>query len=473
MSEGESMMKVVALMNRSMALIGYEVISFDSPRSMVDSWTSTEADAFLIDLTLAESYGQKKLISDVISLSAEKPIIALLDDEQSNLRPFIVSAGIKCILHRSVSDIDIISALDWLQRETVPTTVQEQKETQPVNAEYSDNMPVIESVDNSSSDSNPIIIGLSGAGKGYIVDEIDPPSVLPALPPLEPEKQPDPPLEDSTPDAPPPPEEPVLSEPEPPVVEGPEPPLPVQQEPQLPPSIDPPEPPKQPEQPTRHLIGTAIIAVFSASSGAGGTHTAMVLAYWLRRNGYRVACLELNQSGQYSRMGLINGKAVPWESNYRLHGIDFVWGKSVAELKASKQYDYIVLDYGALFELDAQGQMDLSRCYHSVQKPNSLDEFHRADLQICVGRANPLTLPNLLYFLEQSPWAGISRPYWFGLVGASRRDMRELQFQHPGHQFFEIPDQPDQFDRIAKWPEEVLAGVLPTTKKRRGLFLAR
>lgn len=266
------------------------------------------------------------------------------------------------------------------------------------------------------------------------------------------------------------PEEPQLTEPEP-AVEERETSLPVQQ-PQLP-SPDPPEtvPLEQPN--TRHLIGTAIIAVFSASSGAGGTHTAMMLAYWLRRQGYRVACLELNKSGQFSRMGQFHSKTVPWDTSYRLHGIDFAWNKSVSELKASREYDYIVLDFGIFFELDANGQMDLDRVYHTMQRPNSLDEFHRADLQICVGRANPLTLPNLLHFTLQPPWANISRRFIIAVVNAPPRTIRDLENRHPFHTFVLIPDQPDQFDRAMKWPEKVLAGVLPTNTKKRGLWLAR
>ncbi len=97
--------------------------------------------------------------------------------------------------------------------------------------------------------------------------------------------------------------------------------------------------------------GIVDIAVFGLEGGCGTTHTALMLADSVRQN-YKVAYLELNETGQMAEL------ASELEYNQgdviKMFGIDIYYGLDYATFaeRYRSKYNYIVLDFGTIGRLN-------------------------------------------------------------------------------------------------------------------------
>jgi len=139
----------------------------------------------------------------------------------------------------------------------------------------------------------------------------------------------------------------------------------------------------------RRTQNTITIALFGSHPGAGCTHTAISVAWFLSRHiNSRVALVELNGSGVYERLGR-NIKHIS-EKCYELNGLHFYYGTPVSSLIKLRKYSYIIIDCGCLCRRDNTGEIRfISSDSKNALSSDKLSEIERADMRICVCQIKP------------------------------------------------------------------------------------
>jgi|GEM_PF-6234349 hypothetical protein len=155
------------------------------------------------------------------------------------------------------------------------------------------------------------------------------------------------------------------------------------------------------------MLGTATISVGNLQHGSGATYTALTIAKFLSGKGYKVAVVELKQKTTY---GLIY---LPREQSYSQYSFKYQTFDIYAndgeatpdELlidAMSKDYNYIILDVGLIFEYDFEigGLNKPETPIKNYKKGNFYNDFMKADVKIVNTFASLQYADSLEYFLN-------------------------------------------------------------------------
>ncbi|MDX1805852.1 MAG: hypothetical protein R3267_02345 [Paenisporosarcina sp.] len=96
------------------------------------------------------------------------------------------------------------------------------------------------------------------------------------------------------------------------------------------------------------ILGTVFIAVTSIGANVGSTHSSILLASYLQRNGFKVALVEGNESGDFRRLHELFGEAgAALPTSFTTYGIDhFPYSEGDSFQPYFHDYQFVVMDLG-------------------------------------------------------------------------------------------------------------------------------
>lgn len=150
---------------------------------------------------------------------------------------------------------------------------------------------------------------------------------------------------------------------------------------------------KQIEKPNSNALkmkGNITIGVFNVSSGAGSTSACINIAESFAKDGYRCAVIAFDGKPdlRYKKRGradYIVPFSVPGDKKIRL-------------LEAIKRdYQFIILDFGNLFNISPIGQIETGRL---ADRAEDIEEFLRCQYKIGVGFSDEWHIGKLNYFID-------------------------------------------------------------------------
>ncbi|WP_438350949.1 protein kinase domain-containing protein [Paenibacillus sp. FA6] len=205
-------------------------------------------------------------------------------------------------------------------------------------------------------------------------------------------------------------------------------------------------------------MGTYVIAVMGASSGAGTTHTAISIVHYLARNFNKVAIVELNRyASTFGRIQQIVEGKIHFENKkehrFSVEGVDYYRQSTsinIIELLGGN-YNYIILDLG------------------SFQENDGLEEFLRADIPILVGWGSEWRMQDMEVAIsslrrhQQNKWI-------YCMPLASLDAVKRLRKQMGSMKVYSLPLHIDPFDVHDEMDEmlsQILHGYVPKLKKHK------
>lgn len=101
------------------------------------------------------------------------------------------------------------------------------------------------------------------------------------------------------------------------------------------------------------IIGAVVICVAGANKSVGCTHTAIQIASFFsqHKEKFKVALLQLNSSDHFQKLNEIlvcPPVSEKLQNSFTFKNLDFFYDTTLIELKQNIEYDYIVIDLGAL-----------------------------------------------------------------------------------------------------------------------------
>ena len=138
------------------------------------------------------------------------------------------------------------------------------------------------------------------------------------------------------------------------------------------------------------FVTTVVVSVFNITRGSGSTTTALHLAHTLKKEGHKVCTIEMNTSGDFKRIG----------NKYNGVGL-YPFGSDYSDIISTRKYDYVVLDYGLLYEFDKNGLI----CVQSDSM--MLNEFKRSAVRVAVCSINPWNEKKLSFYIENEEWQNL------------------------------------------------------------------
>jgi len=155
------------------------------------------------------------------------------------------------------------------------------------------------------------------------------------------------------------------------------------------------------------IVGTITITVANLQHGSGSSHTALTIAKYLSAKGFRVAVVELKQTNDY---GLIY---LQTKSSYNQHSFKYetfdiyandgeIHPDDLLINAMSKNYNYIVLDVGLLFEYDLKdAKLDKpSTKIKKYKKGFFYNDFMKADIKLINTFASSQFADSIEYLLN-------------------------------------------------------------------------
>lgn len=171
------------------------------------------------------------------------------------------------------------------------------------------------------------------------------------------------------------------------------------------------------------IIGTVVIGVFGSCRGSGSTKTAISTAYYISRikYNYKVALVEVNKTGDFKKLGISSKNTSA--NSFKLNGIDFYYNVKVSDI-INMGYNYVILDFGVLFELDINGNIFHNEItgHNFTNEEENMREFHRSHVKICACQINPWQTDEALYSMGYGKnfetWKEVSKDfnYYFTLT---------------------------------------------------------
>lgn len=144
--------------------------------------------------------------------------------------------------------------------------------------------------------------------------------------------------------------------------------------------------------PRETKLKTITIGVAGVSSGSGTTHTALGLAYFLREKGKKVCIVDISENNDIRKIDhnekVFKGIDLYFsEIRSNKHFDEYI--NTLFPKVKSKNYDFIIFDYGLLKQMSEKGIMMRNKKYI---------EMFRMDLQIiCLGGAS-WKWPDITYY---------------------------------------------------------------------------
>lgn len=201
-----------------------------------------------------------------------------------------------------------------------------------------------------------------------------------------------------------------------------------------------------------HHSGTYILGIFNLSRGAGATWTAVDIAEHLAGSGYKAVVVALDGRNDLKYQ---KGKAeylVPEEDN----------GDTLVHFLAGNgRHEFIILDFGNLFDLSPSGKL---QSYNLTDNRGKIGEFMRCNLHIGMGFSAEWHANKIKYFTEHDVFS--ERIKSGGCVFFFDGDVKKLSRRYPELQLYH---------REAVTPVELLNSSLfeqmeTKPRKRMGLW---
>lgn len=171
-----------------------------------------------------------------------------------------------------------------------------------------------------------------------------------------------------------------------------------------------------------HHSGTYILGIFNLSRGAGATRTAVDIAEHLAGSGYKAAVVALDGR---SDLKYQKGKAeylVPEEDN----------GDTLVHFLAGNgRHEFIILDFGNLFDLSPSGKL---QSYNLTDNRGKIGEFMRCNLHIGMGFTAEWHVNKIKYFTEHDVFS--ERIKSGGCVFFYDGDVKKLSRRYPELQLY-------------------------------------
>lgn len=202
-------------------------------------------------------------------------------------------------------------------------------------------------------------------------------------------------------------------------------------------------------------VGTNEVAFMGVSHGVGVTHTAIMYANFLCSK-YRVAVLELNQSGDFKEIYTLveNGRSSD-SSFFRYKGVDFYWNIDYSQFisKHKDDYDFVVLDLGSYDEL------------------YDMEDFIRSDIRIVLGHAIDWKLNEIRQFYDSTRKYDPNNSWYFFIPFLTEKHISDVK-EFVNNKVYTIPFNTNPFspsEEIKNIFNEVL-GIKDANQKKKGFF---
>ncbi|WP_324825081.1 hypothetical protein [Sinanaerobacter sp. ZZT-01] len=138
------------------------------------------------------------------------------------------------------------------------------------------------------------------------------------------------------------------------------------------------------------LIGAVTIGIFNLAHGAGATTSAVTIAEELQSQGFEVVVISMDDKTDLHYLDKKKKKAT--------YIIPQLADKKIEVLAAYKSgCQFILLDFGNLFELSPTGQRKTERL---ADKEYEIEEFFRCNYKIAVGFSDEWNVGKLNYFIN-------------------------------------------------------------------------
>lgn len=201
------------------------------------------------------------------------------------------------------------------------------------------------------------------------------------------------------------------------------------------------------------VIGSIFISVLGIQKNAGTTHTALLIANYLKRLGVKVAIVEANPSNHFASIEYAyeGGNGYSSESSrFEIDGVMYYKSGDVYVHELVGQFDYILLDLGA---------------YETCKW---LDEFFRSHVQVIIGSGSEWKQKELYHFHhiyqqhDQTKWI-----YGIPFINSQVLSDIKKELRHEG--VFPLPVHADPY-QVQKETDtlllEMLKEFLPSTKPK-------
>lgn len=143
------------------------------------------------------------------------------------------------------------------------------------------------------------------------------------------------------------------------------------------------------------LRGCYTIAIFNTTRGAGATATALRLAEDLKKAGYTAAIIALDGKRDLACAKTKVPFILPEE-----HEKDRI----VCQTISFGSYSFLILDFGEIFSLTAEGRL---KEYCLTDNRWLINELIRTDLRIGMAFSSPWHRDKVKYFLSDDPYCGM------------------------------------------------------------------
>lgn len=218
------------------------------------------------------------------------------------------------------------------------------------------------------------------------------------------------------------------------------------------------------------IIGTVTIAVYGSCRGAGCTQTAIDIANFISRlkDNNKVAIVEINKTGDFKRLADV--KCSTDKMPFKYKDIDFYYETRVADIINLKIYNYIIMDFGVIYEIDSTGEFVYDR--EDIREPiigrTAIEEFHRANLKICTCQTKPWQLEETMIALgfgaHSDVWEPISNQTTFIFINAESEDEKAFRDSAYDKSIYFAPYVSAPFEEVEDMDEvikNVISLVLP------------
>jgi hypothetical protein len=131
----------------------------------------------------------------------------------------------------------------------------------------------------------------------------------------------------------------------------------------------------------KHVIQKAVdrvqIAIAGSENNIGVTHNLIIMANYLKKQGFMVACIEYNDSGTFESICNVYREKMYEEGYFTLYGIDY-YPKRILGSDLNHPYNFILLDMGDYMTTDKQ---QFERCEEKFiitgSKPWEIDSLNK------------------------------------------------------------------------------------------------
>lgn len=158
----------------------------------------------------------------------------------------------------------------------------------------------------------------------------------------------------------------------------------------------------------KRAVNKRMVGIAGTEENIGVTHNAIILSNYFRKQGYRIALVEMNESGAFQSIANDFGERLINEEYFTLSGVDYYPNGSeekIVEILA-RSYNLIIFDLG---EYEKCNRMVFERCEDRIiiagSKPWELEKLDKV-FEI----ASDETLPKYIFcfnFTQKKDWPAI------------------------------------------------------------------